>query len=72
MAALAGAIVVGGGVNTYADVYTGADGTVEDLKKDPWEEAAKEYAAKENAAKKIHQNQQKLKKKQSKNYKTKE
>lgn len=52
MAALAGAIVVGGGVNTYADVYTGADGTVEDLKKDPWEEAAKEYAAKENAAKK--------------------
>ena len=44
MAALAGAIVVGGGVNSYADVYTDADGNVIDG--DPWDQAAKEAEAK--------------------------
>ncbi|MDU6775950.1 albumin-binding GA domain-containing protein, partial [Finegoldia magna] len=49
MAALAGAIVVGGGATSYADVYTDADGKV--LPGDPWEEAAKEAEAKAKAEK---------------------
>ena len=49
MAALAGAIVVGGGTTAFADVYTDAEGNV--LPGDPWEEAANEAIAKEEANK---------------------